>query len=539
MNYTEENNSRISISFEVIRYITLYYFAVAITLTIGQVIFEYNDIKNNISTSINELTQSFNDSLTNSLWEFNDNQTKTILAGIYESPSVIAVKLLDKDNRLVHKLGEMNTKDSNTSSSVLMKYMSPNEYFSYEKKLVKYINQNEKEVIGTLYVYSGNIIILEKLSTIIFYIIVNSIIKTISLWAILIIFFNTRVKKPLQSLVQKVQSLDPQNPEPLVVEEATQTEELFQIVYSFNNLIRELRNFKDILEAIVDNKTELLKEKNIEVRNLIDKLDEARHQIVNQEKLNSLGLVSAGIAHELKNPLNISKNSVIILKDILSLKGDGENFNSNEVDLKKLQDVPSIINMLLDSNQRMETIITNMLLQSRTEYTKPTDINLFAFINMNLMVVQKSLKTQASVITKLDVDIDEALSLKVFPNELGRLLVNLYENAFFALNEKLNRMLSTNTAYTPELKTSIKKYGNNKILFTIHDNGIGVPDSVKDKILEPFFTTKPTGLGTGLGLYLSYEIIKKHHGELKINSEEGVYTEIQIVLPVDLDKYYI
>jgi two-component system NtrC family sensor kinase len=288
----------------------------------------------------------------------------------------------------------------------------------------------------------------------------------------------------------------------------------------------------------VDNKTELLKEKNIEVRNLINKLEQAQNQIINQEKLNSLGLVSAGIAHELKNPLNISKNSVIVLKDILSINNPEENYNAKEIDLDKLQRAPAIIEMLLDSNQRMETIIKNMLLQSRTEYTKPADVNLFSFINMNLRVVQKSLKTDASNTAKIIVDIDEDINLKVFPNELGRLLVNLYENSFFALGEKLNKMQTSNTEYTPELRTSVKKFGKNKILFTVHDNGIGIPNNVKDKILEPFFTTKPTGLGTGLGLYLSYEIIKKHHGEITINSEVNVYTEIQIILPTDLDKYY-
>jgi signal transduction histidine kinase len=538
MKYTEENNSRISISFEVIRYITLYYFSVAIILTIGQVIFEYNDIKTNISTSIHELSKSFNNSLTNSLWEFNDNQTKTILAGILESPSVLGVKLVDANNKLLHKLGEVSDKEFKPSSNVLLKYISPNEYFMFKKKLIKKLDNGQFEIVGFLYIYSGNKIILEQLSRIIFYIIVNSILKTISLWAILIIFFNTRVKKPLQNLVNKIKSLDPQNPEQIVVEESSDTEELYQIVQSFNNLIRELKNFKEILEAIVDNKTELLKEKNIEVRNLINKLEQAQNQIINQEKLNSLGLVSAGIAHELKNPLNISKNSSIVLKDILSINNSEESYNPKEIDLNKLQRAPAIIEMLLHSNQRMETIIKNMLLQSRTEYTKPADVNLFSFINMNLRVVQKSLKTDASNTAKIIVDIDEDINLKVFPNELGRLLVNLYENSFFALGEKLNKMQTSKTEFTPELRTSVKKFGKNKILFTVHDNGIGIPNNVKDKILEPFFTTKPTGLGTGLGLYLSYEIIKKHHGEITINSEVNVYTEIQIILPTDLDKYY-
>lgn len=538
MIYTEENNSRISISFEVIRYITLYYFSVAVLLTIGQVIFEYNDIKNNINTSIKELTKSFNNSLTNSLWEFNDNQTKTILAGILESPSVLGVKLLDLNEKPIHELGEIGKNQFASKPNFLLKYISPNEYFVYKKVLKKQLENGQSEIVGTLYIYSGNKIILDQLSRILFYIIINSILKTISLWAILIIFFNTRVKKPLQSLVKKIKSLDPQNPETIVVEESTDTEELYEIVHSFNNLIKELKNFKEILEAIVDNKTELLKEKNIEVRKLINKLEQAQNQIVNQEKLNSLGLVSAGIAHELKNPLNISKNSVLILKDILSIDDQNTSYDPSSIISEKVNRIPSIISMLLESNNRMETIIKNMLLQSRTEYTKPTEINLFSFINMNLRVVQKSLQTKASTSAKITIDIDEDINIKVFPNELGRLLVNLYENSFFALSEKLQKMNTLGQEFSPELRTSVKRFGKNKILFTVHDNGLGIPNNIKDKILEPFFTTKPTGIGTGLGLYLSYEIIKKHHGEITINSEENVYTEIQIVLPTDLEKMY-
>jgi methyl-accepting chemotaxis protein len=179
--------------------------------------------------------------LTNSLWEFNDNQTKTILAGILESPSVLGVKLVDTNNKLLHKIGEVSDKTFKPSSNILLKYISPNEYFMFKKKLIKKLDNGQSEVVGFLYVYSGNKIILEQLSRIIFYIIVNSILKTISLWAILIIFFNTRVKKPLQNLVNKIKSLDPQNPEQIVVEESSDTEELYQIVQSFNNLILNTR----------------------------------------------------------------------------------------------------------------------------------------------------------------------------------------------------------------------------------------------------------------------------------------------------------
>jgi signal transduction histidine kinase len=504
---------------------------------VGQVVFEYYDIKKNINFNISELIVSFNDSLTNSLWEFNDNQTKAILTGIVESPSVIGVRLTDINNTELYSLNIDPNMEQKVSPNNIGSIFTPNSLFQYKQELVKVLENGQKEKVGMLYIYSGNKIILEQLSRIIFYIIVNSVLKTISLWAILIIFFNRKVKKPLNQFVSRITSIDSQNPTPIAYESQFETEEIYQIQYSFNKLIKELKNFKDVLEAIVENKTELLKEKNIEVRTLISKLEDAQSQIVNQEKLNSLGLVSAGIAHELKNPLNLSKNSVLIIKDIFNIDDSGT-VSIEQIKEKKLSSLPSVVNMLLESNDRMESIITNMLLQSRSEYTKPTEINLHSFVTMNLSIVQKSLKTKASTITKVSTEIDESQNIDVFPNELGRLLVNLFENAFFALSEKEKQAQNKGEDFTPELKVLVKKYGNNKVLLTVHDNGIGIPQNIRNKILEPFFTTKPTGLGTGLGLYLSYEIVKKHHGEIVINSEENVYTEIQITLPMDLAVHF-
>ncbi len=176
MEKIEENNSRISISFEVIRYITLYYFSIAVLLTIIQIIMEYNDIRQNISSSIQEITSSFNESLTNSLWEFNDTQTHTILTGILESPSVMGVRLVGIDGRTIVQLGQTIEEDYKPIDNIFLKYVSPQRLFSFEKVLSKNLNGSGQEVIGSLYIYSGNKIILDQLSRIIFYILINSIL---------------------------------------------------------------------------------------------------------------------------------------------------------------------------------------------------------------------------------------------------------------------------------------------------------------------------------------------------------------------------
>ena len=117
-------------------------------------------------------------------------------------------------------------------------------------------------------------------------------------------------------------------------------------------------------------------------------------------------------------------------------------------------------------------------------------------------------------------------------NFLVDTLFNLFENSFYALGEKLTKYKLKDKDFKPELKISAKFYGSDKVLLTVHDNGVGIPKDIREQVFKPFFTTKPTGLGTGLGLYLVSDIVHKHNGELTIHSEEDVYTEFQIVLPL-------
>ncbi len=527
MEKLEENNSRVSITFEMIRYITLYYLTVAVFLTFIQVFFEYKDIRSTIEESVSNIFSSFNDSLTNSIWEFNDNQTETILKGINQSPVVLGVKLIQPDNKVIY---ELNNKDKNQLKNVnqdKLGFFNPHRKFQFEHTLVKKLESGKSEVVGKLIVFSGNKVILDNLSSTIFYILVNSIIKTISLWTILIIFLRKKVKDPLGALIKQINDVDPQKPKVIEFNETEiDTIEVHKILVTFNSLIKELSKFKDVLEAIVENKSELLKEKSNEVQSLVAKLKNAQDQIINQEKMHSHSLVAAGIAHELKNPLNVTKNSIIILKNFI------EEFRENQNHEDYLEDIEPILDMLINSSDRMEAIIRNMLLQAKPEYIEPTKIKLSEFVDVNLKLVQKSLKTKVSQSTKIEVDINEDIIIDVYPNEFGRLIVNLFENSFYALGEKLTKYKLKDKDFKPELKVSAKFYGTDKVLLTFHDNGVGIPKDIREQIFKPFFTTKPTGLGTGLGLYLVSDIVHKHNGELIIHSEEEVYTEFQIILPL-------
>lgn len=522
-------NIRPSMLIEGFRFISIYYFSIAILVTLTQLYIEFNLSRNTIFDSIERLHSSFEASLSNALWEFNDSQIDTILKGILESPAVTGVELTDSTSFNSKRLGNVPDQiQFNKSNSWFGEKFSPDHLYQFKFTLHKEFEENRIEQVGELKIYTGNHLLFNQIERTILFILVSSIVKTIILWIILWLFFKSKLKKPIQLLIRKIEDIDPQDPTMIETDLKVETQEIFQIVKSFNSLALEVKNYKDILEALLENKTEELKEKSIEVRNLILKLEDAQGQIINQEKLNSLGLVSAGIAHELKNPLNLTKNATLILEerwiDHIAKNPDPKRDEERE-------QVTNLIKIINHNNERMETIIKSMLLQSRYEQDTLVKINLQSFVDVNFIAALKSLKTESSQKCEYIIDISKDLYINVFPSELGRLLVNLYENSFYAIDEKYHLERDKTKEYIPKIVTTAKKLGNNTVNLTVMDNGVGIPSKIKNKVLEPFFTTKPTGKGTGLGLYLVYEIVRKHRGTLKIQSTEGEYTEFVINLP--------
>lgn len=512
----EEKNS---ITFEVIRYVSLYYFSVAILLTLSQVVLEYFQIKRNIVHQIREIEESFTASLTNSLWEFNDVQTKAIIDGIAKTPAIIHVSVRGPDDQIVYSAG--NGVEPHKSEKSLL--FDPNEVFVFEKTLSKSTEGQDSEFIGTLRVYSGNNVIFEQLSHIVFSIIVNSIIKTIFLWAILLVFFNNKLKIPLDQFVKSISAINPKNPTPVDLEISKDILEFSRIQDAFNELVNQLRNYKEVLEAIVENKTELLKEKNQEVVHLINQLNQAQNQILKQEKLTSLGILSAGIAHELKNPLNLSKNTALMIKDVVEEEEGLKDASKEEI----LQ----FLKVSIESNNRMENIIKNMLIQARVENSDYSEINLREFIETNYNILLKSNHGKEEAHISFENNVEPSLKIQVQPNDFGRLLLNLFENSMHSINDKFK----VAHGYTGHIKVSSNRIDEEKVAIEFWDNGIGIDKEHVDKIMEPFFTTKPPGSGTGLGLYLTYEIVEQHHGKIEIFSEKGEYALIRVVLPLKIN----
>ena len=262
-----------------------------------------------------------------------------------------------------------------------------------------------------------------------------------------------------------------------------------------------------------------------------DELKATQNQLIQSEKMASLGELTAGIAHEIQNPLNFVNNFSEVnaeLIDELKLEiaeGNYEEVNSIADDIKQNEQK---INM---HGKRADAIVKGMLQHSQSSSGKkePTDINALAdeYLRLSYHGLRAKNKTfNAELVTHYDQDIAK---INVIPQDIGRVLLNLFNNAFYAVNQKAK---TAGEDYKPEVTISTLKENGN-LLIKVKDNGIGIPDAIKDKIMQPFFTTKPTGEGTGLGLSLTYDmVVKGHGGNIQVNSVEGEGSEFIISLPI-------
>ena len=262
----------------------------------------------------------------------------------------------------------------------------------------------------------------------------------------------------------------------------------------------------------------------------LDNLKSTQAQLIHSEKMASLGELTAGIAHEIQNPLNFITNFSDLNTELIGeLRSEVERNNLDEVKAiaKNIEENEEKIN---HHGRRADSIVKGMLQHSRrsTGIKESTEINKLADEYLRLSYHGLRAKDNAFMVN-IDTNFDETIgNVNIIPQEIGRVLLNLYTNAFYAVTEKKRQ--STN-GYSPTVTVSTKRKDGN-ILISVKDNGNGIPEKMVTKIFEPFFTTKPTGQGTGLGLSLSYDIVKAHSGELTVETQEGEGTVFFIKLPV-------
>ncbi len=273
---------------------------------------------------------------------------------------------------------------------------------------------------------------------------------------------------------------------------------------------------------------ELQLQKN-EVEKALAELKVTQSQLIQSEKMASLGELTAGIAHEIQNPLNFVNNFSEVNTELIQEMKE-------EIEKGNLEEVKALATDIADNEQkinhhgkRADAIVKGMLQHSRTStgQKEPTDINVLADEYLRLAYHGLRAKDKSFNAT-MKTDFDPSIgNINIVPQDIGRVILNLITNAFYVVNEKKKINIS---GYEPVVTISTKKLGD-IVEIKVIDNGNGIPKSALDKILQPFFTTKPTGEGTGLGLSLAYDIVKAHGGELKVETKEGEGSEFIIQLP--------
>jgi signal transduction histidine kinase len=262
-------------------------------------------------------------------------------------------------------------------------------------------------------------------------------------------------------------------------------------------------------------------------------LKQAQTQLVQSEKMASLGELTAGIAHEIQNPLNFVNNFSDVSSELLDEMRDELEKGNYKDAIEIANDVKQNLEKINHHGKRADGIVKGMLQHSRTGSGQKelTDIN--ALADEYLRLAYHGLRAKdKSFNAKFEMDFDPAIpKINVMPQEIGRVILNLINNAFYAAPLHTNgRVKDPSHKHEPTVRVSTKKEGN-KILISVKDNGPGIPANILDKIFQPFFTTKPTGQGTGLGLSLAYDIVKAHGGELKVETQEGAGSQFTILLP--------
>jgi signal transduction histidine kinase len=267
-------------------------------------------------------------------------------------------------------------------------------------------------------------------------------------------------------------------------------------------------------------------------------LKKTQDQLIQSEKLASLGELTAGISHEIQNPLNFVNNFAEVTSELTEelAEESGKTVEKRDWDLERelLDDIRENLIKIGHHGSRASSIVQGMLEHSRarTDKKEPTDISTLADEYLRLAYHGLRAKDRAFN-ANFKTDFESGIpTILTFKQDIGRVLLNLINNAFQAVAEKQKKITDENVSFNPEVIVKVFRR-QEVVIITVSDNGMGIPDNIKEKILQPFYTTKPTGQGTGLGLSLAYDIVVKgHNGTLTFESQHTVGTTFSISLPI-------
>lgn len=295
--------------------------------------------------------------------------------------------------------------------------------------------------------------------------------------------------------------------------------------------LRIVKEQNQELDRLVAERTAELTRQKQELEKAIELLQTTQQQLIQAEKLASLGELTAGIAHEIQNPLNFVNNFADVSTELIDEMEEELNKGDTEEAIAIAGDLKQNLEKIIHHGKRADSIVKGMLQHSRASTGQKEAVNINTVADEYLRLAYHGLRAKdksfnAEMVTHFA---DGMPNINVVPQDVGRVLLNLFTNAFYAVRQKQK---TAGADFKPMLEVTTS-FNAEDVIIKVKDNGTGIPDEIKDKIMQPFFTTKPTGEGTGLGLSLSYDIIVKGHGgKIDIESAEGEGSTFTIELPV-------
>ncbi len=389
------------------------------------------------------------------------------------------------------------------------------------------------------------------------YVAVSKMLNTLSLWVLLglgiailgVFIFSRQISKPILRMSKAAEEISSGQFDVKVGYKANDEigilgkslvnmgKSLKENFEKIENQNKELEEYSKNLEDKVNQRTAELKEKNIALEETLIKLKETQDQLIVHAKLASLGALTAGIAHEIKNPLNFVNNFASLSTGLVDELDEELIHNSPKIEKENVENIQEILSniklnltKISEHGKRADRIVHSMLQHSRSDKGEFQMTELNSFIEEYVVFACDSMRAKDSTFNlKIVREYDNTIGkVNINPPPMSQVVLNIINNSIYATNEKKKK---AGNDYVPMLTITTKDLGE-KVEVRLRDNGTGIPKKVVDKIFEPFFTTKPTGQGTGLGLSLSYDIVvRMHKGEFKAHTVENEFAEFIIILP--------